>query len=805
MNNWSIRARVLTLALVPLLIAVITLSVVYISARVGEIEHSLDSRGQAMINQLAPACEYGIFAEDKPALQRLISGALQEEDVVSATVYDADGKALVSLAGANAGSHQVVVFSKPVYLSSIGFESLRDFVASEDAAQRNPKENAYIGRVELTLSTEAMMQHQRDVIFTGVAIATFLLIATLLIARYIARGITYPITHLTHAVNNISDGRLDYRVGVRSGGELGALEAGINAMVSSLEEAEKENQQRYQTLFNFSGDAVFLLFEGQIVDCNAQALRLFGLGYGELAGQQLSTFLQSAEEGEEELRKLLDQKSPQCVHDDVDMYEVVFLNGYKEAVDAEVCAVPTEIYKQKHLLVLARDITERKKAQQKLERQANYDAVTGLPNRILAQDRLMQAMKSARRKEVSVGVMFIDIDRFKNVNDTMGHAVGDLLLIEIAQRLRKVVRDVDTVARLGGDEFLIVLKEISAADDAEQVAKKVIGAMNEAFVLEGKEVYLGASIGITLFPQDGDDHHELLRNSDAAMYKSKNEGRNTYRFFTSDIGSQASYYMEMETHLRRVIARGELSVHYQPQIDIASNKMVGAEALLRWNSPVLGEVDVERFIPVAEDTGLIVEIGAWVLARVCEDLTEWQMRGLPQVRVAVNISTRQLKEQGFVDQVKAIVAKHHIAPDSLELEITESLLLENAAMSAHILEQLKRLGFRLSLDDFGVGYSSLSYLKRYPFDALKIDRSFIRDINHDPDAAALSSAIVAIGDSLGMDVVGEGVEEQAHLDMLSKQGATIAQGFLISRPLEKSVFEAYLLEAKVEEEALAEA
>jgi len=805
MNNWSIRSRVLTLALVPLLIAVVTLSVVYISARVGEIDHSLQSRGQAIVNQLAAGCEYGLFAQDRPALQNLAAAALKEEDVVSVTVFDLAGQPMVALADSDAGLHHTIAFSKPVYLLNSGFRQQRKFVATEANDVLEP-EGRHIGRVELALSTEAMQQQQRDIIFAGIAISTFLFIATLLIARYIARGITYPITHLTHAVNNISDGRLDYRVGVRSGGELGALEAGINAMVSSLEEAEKENQQRYQTLFNFSGDAVFLLFEGQIVDCNAQALRLFGLGYGELAGQQLSDFLHSATEGEMELRKLFDQKSPQCVHDDVEMYEVIFLNGYKEQVDAEVCAVPTEIYRQKHLLVLARDITERKKAQQKLERQANYDAVTGLPNRILAQDRLVQAIKSAQRKEVSVGVMFIDIDRFKNVNDTMGHAVGDLLLIEIAQRLRKVVRDVDTVARLGGDEFLIVLKEISTADDAERVAKKVLAVMSEAFVLEGKEVYLGASIGITLFPQDSDDHHELLRNSDAAMYKAKNEGRNTYRFFTSEIGNQASYYMEMETHLRRVIAKGELSVHYQPQIDMVTKRMVGAEALLRWHSPVLGEVDVERFIPVAEDTGLIVEIGAWVLEKVCNDIVQWQAQGLAPVRIAVNISTRQLKEPNFIEQVQAIVEKKQVSPDSLELEITESLLLENAAMSAHILEQLKRLGFRLSLDDFGVGYSSLSYLRRYPFDALKIDRSFIRDINHDSDAAALSSAIVAIGESLGMDVVGEGVEEQAHFDVLSQQGATIAQGFLISRPLDKRAFELYLRSMVVEEGgALAEA
>ncbi len=776
MNNWSIRARVLTLALVPLSIAVVVLSAVYINFLVEEIERSLTSRGEVIANQLAPMAERALFEEDRRAAEQLLGEVMGESDVVAATVLDRHGNVLGELARPDAGAHPRLTFSRLVY-SEMGGEG-----------------REAIGRVEVALSLAATQQRQREVILTGIAISSFLLIATLLIARYIARGITYPITHLTHAVNNISDGRLDYRVGVRSGGELGALEAGINAMVSSLEEAEKENQQRYQTLFNFSGDAVFLLFEGQIVDCNAQALRLFGLGYGQLAGQRLCDFLVSATEREEELRHLLEQNAPQCLHDQIDMYEVVFRNGYDEEVVAEVCAVSTDIYKQRHLLVLARDITERKRAQEKLERQANYDAVTGLPNRILAQDRLIQAMKGARRKETAVAIMFIDVDRFKNVNDTMGHAVGDLLLIEIAQRLRSVVREADTVARLGGDEFLIVLKEVGGGDDAERVARKVIETMNEAFVLEGKEVYLGASIGITLFPDDGDDHHELLRNADAAMYKAKREGRNTYRFFTPEIGDQASHYLELESHLRRVIDKNELALHYQPQVSIEGHVLVGAEALLRWNSPVLGEVEVERFVSVAEETGVIVDIGVWVLEQVCRDIRAWREAGLPAVRVAINISSRQLKEPDFVERVERIVADHGLDPADIELEITESLLLENAAMSAAVLERLKRLGFRLALDDFGVGYSSLSYLKRYPFDALKIDRSFIRDIGHDDDAAALASAIIAIGESLGMDVVAEGVEERAHFELLHRQGAAIAQGYYISHPLGREAFARYLAE-----------
>ncbi len=787
MNKWSIRARVLTLAMVPLFIAVSTLTVVYLSDRMADIESALEGRGQAITNNFVLATEHGIVESNTDVLRLLTDWVMAEPDVISVRVFDADNKLLAEQSvDQDIDKDLILSVERPVVSSGMFAPGL----------------SGVIGRVEIQMSRARTVALQQEAILAGVIISSVLLLITLLIARYISQGITYPISYLTQAVNHISDGRLDYRVGVRSGGELGELEAGINAMVSSLEEAEKENEQRYQTLFNFSGDAVFLVFDGEVVDCNAQAVKLLGLGYGELAGSRMNDHVVSVVDREDELRLIFDQVSSKGNGHIVDvMYEVRFIGRDQDYIDTEVCAVPTEIYKQKHLLVLARDITERKKAQQKLERQANFDAVTGLPNRVLVQDRLVQALKAANREDSKVGLMFLDVDRFKNVNDTMGHAAGDILLIEIAQRLQKLVREVDTVARLGGDEFLLVLSNIGGPSDAEAVAKKIIASMSEAFVLEGKEVFLGASVGITMYPQDGADHHALLRNADAAMYKAKHDGRNCYRFFTSEIGNKASFYLELETHLRRVISRQELSVVYQPQVNFLDKKLVGAEALLRWDSPELGQVGLERFIPVAEESGLIIEIGAWVLDQVCLQQKAWQAKGLPCIRVAVNISTRQLKEPGFVELVTGIVDRHGIEPDMIELEITESLLLENAVMSASVLEQLKTYGFRLSLDDFGMGYSSLSYLKRFPFDALKIDRTFVRDINEDPDDAALSNAIVAIGHALDMTVVGEGVENSDQFEMLKSQGATVAQGYFISRPLSAVEFEKQMLQTEEQPKA----
>lgn len=453
---------------------------------------------------------------------------------------------------------------------------------------------------------------------------------------------------------------------------------------------------------------------------------------------------------------------------------------------------------QQVLHCYAADITGRKQAEAELQRQANYDSLTGLPNRNLALDRLEQAINLAHREARVVCVMFIDLDRFKTVNDSFGHTTGDRLLVEVARQLTESVREGDTVARLGGDEFLIILNGLKTAIHSEPIADQILRQLSRPFLIDNHEFYIGASIGITAYPDDGDAPLILLRNADTAMYLAKDHGRNSFQFFTQALNDRAVLRVKMESRLRRAIENDELYLAYQPQICALSGRLVGAEALLRWDNPELGLQSPDVFVPLAEDTALIIEIGAWVLETACRDLRHWQDIKPGTLQVAVNLSSRQFRATNLLNTIQNAIASNRLAPQQLELEITEGLLMDDSPQVFNILSKLKEMGITLALDDFGTGYSSLSYLKRYPFDVLKIDRSFVRDITTDPDDAALCEAVIAIADSLGMKVVGEGVETKQQLDFLFSRGVDYIQGYYYSPPLRADEFEAYLLQSKTE-------
>lgn len=435
---------------------------------------------------------------------------------------------------------------------------------------------------------------------------------------------------------------------------------------------------------------------------------------------------------------------------------------------------------QTHLLVQHEDISDRVAYREHLFRQANFDALTGLPNRALAMDRLAQAINSAERHERTLTLMCLDLDRFKMVNESLGHQQGDQLLVETAERLRQCVREEDTVARLGGDEFLIILVNQRRDGDGSVVANKILEALQHNFTLQGRELTVTASIGLTVFPSDGTTPAELLRNAETAMYMAKQQGHG-YHFYTPEMNREALERLTLETQLRHAAARGELSLHYQPVLDLSSGRGVAVEALMRWHHPELGHVGPDRFIPVAEETGLIIPIGQWLLDEACQQAVRWRQQGL-LLRVAVNVSSRQFVGGHIVSAVERALSASRLPPEWLELELTERLLLSDVPQTKYALNQLKRLGVRLVLDDFGTGYSSLSYLKRYPFDALKIDRSFIRDLDKEPEAAALTRAIIAMGHSLGLEVIGEGIETRDQAEFLQRHGCRLAQGFLFGHP-----------------------
>ncbi len=438
------------------------------------------------------------------------------------------------------------------------------------------------------------------------------------------------------------------------------------------------------------------------------------------------------------------------------------------------------------------DVTEQRRAEVRASFLATHDELTGLPNRLVFGQAVSDAVKAGRRYGQEFVVMFIDLDRFKIINDTLGHAAGDSLLTEIANRLRQCVRESDVVARVGGDEFVILLREVSDADQVATVARKILSIVVKPLKIHGQECRVTASIGISLFPSDAQDGETLIKNADAAMYAAKEDGHNAFRFHSPEIKNQSLERLMLETSLRRALERNELLLYYQPKRDLGRGGISGVEALLRWNHPDLGLLQPSRFIPLAEETGLIVPIGKWVLETACAQNMAWQRQGLPAIRIAVNLSPRQFADPNLLADVGAALEKSGMPPQLLELEITESMVMQNVERAVRVLEAIKSIGITLAIDDFGTGYSSMSLVKKFPIDALKIDRSFVREITNDNEDKAIADAIITLGRALNLTVVAEGVEITEQEAFLRAHKCDEIQGYLISKPVPADEFAAFL-------------
>jgi len=434
---------------------------------------------------------------------------------------------------------------------------------------------------------------------------------------------------------------------------------------------------------------------------------------------------------------------------------------------------------------------EQQAAEAHIQQLAHYDPLTGLPNRTLLNDRSRWTLSHAKRNGESVALMFLDLDHFKNINDSLGHRVGDEVLVELANRLKRNVREQDTVSRLGGDEFVLLLPNTNAVG-AAHLADKLLHAALQPIQIEQHELTVTPSIGIALFPKDGTDLDSLSRSADAAMYRAKGDGRNSYRFFTAEIQAQSDRTLLLDSALRRALNRGQLSLHYQPQIALDSGRVVGAEALLRWQHPELGAVSPAEFIPIAESNGLILPIGEWVIRQAVAQLAQWQCAGLPPLTMAVNLSAVQFRHADLPQLVSSILQEQNVPANRLELELTEGVAMTHPQVAVAVMNDLHRRGVRMSIDDFGTGYSSLSYLKKFQVYKLKIDQSFVRDITTDPDDKAIVAAIISMADSLGMLTIAEGVETEGQLKFLRDRGCTEVQGYYFSRPLPAAAFEEYL-------------
>jgi len=557
----------------------------------------------------------------------------------------------------------------------------------------------------------------------------------------------------------------------------------------------RESEEKLRLILESTVEAICGVdVQGRCTFCNSACLRLLGYQHADqLLGRNMHALIHHSRPNG---KPLPPEECPICqalgkgqeVHFDDD----VFWKADGTTFPVEYWAYPQRKGGEVVGAVVAFiDVTERKRAQERVQYLAYYDAVTGLANRTLLEDRLHKALASAHRRQEKLAVLFLDLDHFKVVNDSLGHSAGDLVLKDVAGRLQKVAREQDTVARLGGDEFVMVVNAVKESGDAAVVAKRVLDAVTAEGIIQGHPLSIGCSIGISIFPVHGRDTTALVKNADAAMYCAKERGRNNFQFFAPEMNAQALERLQLESDLRGALQRNELFLAYQPQLDVATGELIGAEALLRWRHPQLGLIPPDKFIRIAENSGLIIPLGEWVLRTACAQARQWQQQGLPAVPVAVNVSAVQFRQEGFLELIRRVLGDTGLSPQYLELELTESLIMSNSETILSMLRQLKATGVKLSIDDFGTGYSSLSYLKHFPVYKLKVDRSFVRDITLDPDDAAIISTIISMAKSLNLKAIAEGVETQEQMTFLRQHQCDEVQGYYFSQPLPADDFASF--------------
>jgi len=549
------------------------------------------------------------------------------------------------------------------------------------------------------------------------------------------------------------------------------------------EESLRRSAREYRDLFESANDAILILRpESQmILEANRKACETYGLARDQIVGMSLKNFTRDVPRSEEQVRRILREGASENL-------ETVHFHRDGTPIDLLVSSSVVEYRGESAILSVCRDITESKRAKQEIERLAYHDALTDLPNRTRFADRLEIALSQARREGHHLAILFLDLDRFKVVNDSLGHKVGDLLLQKVAIRLSQLIRGGDTLARLGGDEFIILLSKIARDEDAARVAQNVLAVFKKPFVLGERELFISASIGISLFPRHGDDREALVKNADIAMYRAKQEGRDNFQFHTSKHTHDAIRRLALETDLRKALDQSDFCVYFQPIVDAETGAIVGAEALARWNHPLRGLLCPSEFIPIAEETGLIVPLGAQVLREACARMQGWHALGHGDLRLSVNLSARQFHQHDLATQVDAVLRETGLAARALELEITESVAMRNVEQSVVILRALKDLGVRITIDDFGTGYSSLAYLKRFPIDTIKIDQTFVHDVSSDSNDAAIVRAAIVMAQELKLNVIAEGVETAEQMAFLRARQCREMQGFLFSASLTADAF-----------------
>ena len=803
-RDWSIRHKLTGLFLVMAGVAAITVALPMSMFDYVGLRRAMIGELTAITDVMATNSTAPLTFRDVKAAEDVLQALRVESSISTACIYTRDGKPFAKYVRQGKASDFIPpLVQRPLTrFEGTRLIQFRDIVLDGEV----------VGTIYVESDLERLHTRLREYMLAFVVTVFVALILALGIASRLQRPISTPLLRLVATAGAVSNAN-DYsiRATAWSRDEFGVLVSAFNEMLAQIQKRDGElrrhreqleatvaertaelllantqlrrAEEKYRAIFE---DAIVGIFqatpEGRPLSINRAMAQIHGYDSPEQLIAEVSNVVDQLFVRPSEMEELAQTLRTKGIVRDVEL-EFYRRDRSKRWVLANIrgiCDAPG------HLTLIEgtiEDITDRKQAEERVQFLAYYDALTGLPNRTLLQDRMSTALAGARRRHERVALLFLDLDRFKNINDSLGHSFGDKLLQDVAGRLKKRARGQDTVARIGGDEFLIAMTGIRDIADAAIAVERIMDAMSEDFVIQGRRFNVSCSIGISIFPEHGLDAETLIKNADAAMYSAKESGRAAFRFFTDAMNAQVVERLTLEHNLRVALKNEELFLNYQPQADLASGEIVGMEALLRWQHPTLGLIPPDRFIRVAENTGLIVPIGEWVLRTACATVRRWQDQGIPTVPVAVNVSAVQFRQEEFPSVVKRVLQETKLDARYLQLELTESLLLGQGEGILPLLRQLKSTGVKLAIDDFGTGYSSLSYLRHFPVDKLKIDRSFVKAVVTDADDAAITAAIISMGRSLNLKVIAEGVEDEGQMSFLRAHGCDEIQGYYFSKPL----------------------
>jgi diguanylate cyclase (GGDEF)-like protein/PAS domain S-box-containing protein len=804
-QDWSIRAKLKGLFLVIAAVTAVTIALPMAFFDFIAVRRSMIGDLATLADALGRNSTAALTFRDAKISQDTLEALSAESGITSACVYTKEGEVLAKYVRQG----NLTEFVPPVIQHSVTRFERGHLLLFRDVVL----DGEQVGTIFVESDLQRLHSRLRDYAVALVVTLLISLCLALLLASRLQRPITAPLAQLmdTAVVVSIKD---DYsvRADLHSGDEFGLLGSTFNDMLEQIEKRDKQlrhhrerleqevafrtselltanaqlsrAEEKYRTIFE---DAVVGIFqmtpEGKPNSVNRALAQMHGYHspehfLAEVSDVSAQLFVEPGTM--QQLKDTLEKNDGIVRGAEIEVYRrdgsrKWAMTNMRVVRDAQGSAVLYE--------GTVEDITDRKAAEERVEFLAYYDALTELPNRTLLRDRLVTALAGARRRGEMVGLLFLDLDQFKFINDSLGHSFGDLLLQRVAGRLKGLAREQDTVARIGGDEFLIVLTGVREPSDMAVAAERLMNAMSKEFLVQGRSFSITCSIGMSVFPEHGADAETLIKNADAAMYCAKGSGRNAFRFFTEEMNAEVIERMTMENGMRQALENNELFLVYQPQMDVVTGQIVGLEALLRWQHPELGLVGPDRFIRVAENSGLIVPIGEWVLKTACSSAKRWQTDHHFALPVAVNVSAIQFRKEGFANVVRQVLRDTGLEARFLELEMTESLLLSDARVTLQVLQELKHAGLRMSIDDFGTGYSSLSYLRHFPVDKLKIDRSFIRTATLNSDDAVITTAIINLARSLNLKVIAEGVETEAQFSFLRERQCDEIQGYYFSKPI----------------------